>query len=335
MPAQGRHDDVITEPAPAKINLALHIRRRRPDGYHDLETLFTFARDGDVVTVAPAEHDGFAITGPFASVLRHEVEAQALSAHHPRAGGGPVATPPEGEGSPLLPGTSRLDPRLRGGGASARAASGGSNLVTRARDAFRTTFGCPPVAITLEKNLPIASGIGGGSADAAATLRALARLTGADSADPRLIAIARNLGADVPACLLGRTAFATGRGDDLKPLPPLGDLPLLLVNPGVPLSTAAMFAAWDGIDRGGIAPAGSALERARAGRNDFTAPAIAHAPTVATVLDLIGSAPGCTFARLSGSGATCFGLFADQASRDEASKGARAKGWWALPTKVV
>ena len=281
---------MITEPAPAKINLALHIRRKRPDGYHDLETLFAFARDGDVVAVSEAERDSFAITGPFASALN-----------------GPINPSPAFAGE-------------------------ADNLVVKAALAFRSTLTCPPVAITLKKNLPVASGVGGGSADAAATLRALARLTGADPHHPELHSIAAKLGADVPACLLGRTAFASGRGDDLTPLPPLGDVPLLLVNPGVPLSTAAMFAAWDGVDRGPLAATGSAPERAKAGRNDFTAPAVAHAPVVADVLRLLETAPGRTLARLSGSGATCFGLFADETSRDSAAANARANGWWTLAT---
>jgi 4-diphosphocytidyl-2-C-methyl-D-erythritol kinase len=270
----------ITEVAPAKINLALHIRARRPDGYHDIETLFAFAHEGDMVTVTGADRDSFTVTGPFAPGLE-----------------------------------------------------GGDNLVLRARDAFRATIGCPPVAIALDKNLPVASGIGGGSADAAATLRALARLTGV-AEDPRLHRIARTLGADVPACLHGLTALATGRGDDLQSLPPLGDLPLLLVNPLVPLSTARMFAAWDGVDRGPIARTGTALERARPAGNDFTRGAVESAPVVAQVLMHIADAPGCTFARLSGSGATCFGLFENEATRDVSAAAARANRWWALPTYV-
>ena len=273
---------MITEPAPAKINLALHIRRKRADGYHDLETLFAFARGGDVVTIEEEAEDSFTIAGPFAVGLDI-----------------------------------------------------GNNLVTRARDLYRAAFDCPAVAITLEKNLPVASGIGGGSADAAAALRALAKLQGVDPAQPRLIAIARQLGADVPACLLGQTAFATGRGDDLIPLPPLGDLPLLLVHPGVPLSTAAMFTAWDGVDRGPLADTGTPLERARTGRNDFTVAAIAATPVIAEVLRLLDAATGCTFSRLSGSGATCFGLFADTAARDRTAAAARDPGWWALATTAA
>ncbi|WP_375391350.1 4-(cytidine 5'-diphospho)-2-C-methyl-D-erythritol kinase [uncultured Sphingomonas sp.] len=274
----------ITEPAPAKINLALHIRRKRPDGYHDLETLFAFARDGDTVTIAKADEPSLTITGPFASSL----------------------------------------------------SVGDDNLVNAAVAFFRTSFMVHGhQAVVLEKRLPIASGIGGGSADAAATLRALARMYRRPLDHPILMQCAAALGADVPACLLGRTAFATGRGDELTALPPLGDLPLLLVNPGVPLSTAAMFAAWDGIDRGPVATDGAPLDRARQGRNDFTATAISAAPAVGDVLRLLAGAPGCTFARLSGSGATCFGIFADVATRDAAAARARARGWWVLATAVV
>ena len=295
----------ITESAPAKINLALHIRRKRPDGYHDLETLFAFARDGDVVTLAPADEDSFTVTGPFTAAL--------------------LPSPLQGRGYPTS---------TQAGG---RGGEGqGDNLVTRAADAFRATFDIPkPIAISREKNLPVASGIGGGSADAAATLRALARLNGIEHRDPRLVTIAAQLGADVPACLAGQTALGTGRGDDLAPLPSLGDLPLLLVNPRVPLSTAPMFAAWDGTDRGPIATSGGVLERARAGRNDFTAPATAAAPLIADVLALLEAARGCTFARMSGSGATCFGLFADVAARDSAAAAAGARGWWTLTTRVA
>lgn len=276
----------ITERAPAKINLALHIRRKRPDGYHDLETLFAFARDGDVVTLEDAERDSFQATGPFASAL-------------------------DGAGQ-------------------------ANNLVLQAAEAFRATFQTHGRhALTLEKHLPVASGIGGGSADAAATLRALARRYGKASDGSLLVQCAASLGADVPACLFGRTAFATGRGDELQPLPWLGDLPLLLVNPGVPLSTAAMFAAWDGVDRGSVATAGTPLDRARQGSNDFTPAAIAAAPAVGDVLRLLADAPGCTFARLSGSGATCFGIFADVATRDAAAEQARANGWWSLATRVA
>jgi len=281
---------VIVEPAPAKINLALHVRHRRPDGYHELETLFAFAADGDVIRAHRADRDAFTITGPYAAALR---SAPDQGGHPPGAG----------------------------------------NLVERARDAFRATFGLPPVAIALEKNLPIASGIGGGSADAAATLRALARLVDIPAVDPRLDALARTLGADVPACLHGVTSLGTGRGDDLVPLDGLANTPLLLVNPGVAVSTAQVFAGWDGVDRGPIG-AGDLLARATAGRNDLEPPARRVAPAIDRVMAHLSAAPGVVLARMSGSGATCFALFDGHAARDAAARGADAAGWWTLATTL-
>ncbi|WP_174285867.1 4-(cytidine 5'-diphospho)-2-C-methyl-D-erythritol kinase [Sphingomonas bacterium] len=281
---------MIVEPAPAKINLALHVRRRRPDGYHDIETLFAFCRDGDVVTVEAAERNRFTITGPFADLLSP-----------PSAGGG--------------------------------AWSG--NLVTDAADAFAACFAIDqPHAITLDKRLPIASGIGGGSADAAATLRALARLHGVASDDDRLIAIAIKLGADIPACLRSETVSGTGRGDVLVAIDGLPGMPVLLVNPGVAVSTAAVFRAWDGIDRGAIS-GGALLYRARAGRNDLAGPARALAPAIDAVLAMLEAAPGVSIARMSGSGATCFALFDDVAARDAAAARAAARDWWYLASSLV
>lgn len=274
---------MIVENAPAKINLALHVRRRRPDGYHELETLFAFARDGDVVTVAAAETDRFVIIGPFAAAL------------------------------------------------------GGSedNLVTRAANAFVAAFAVRRGhAITLDKRLPIASGIGGGSADAAATLRALGRLHGVAGDDPRLHAIAAGLGADVPACLLGVTALGTGRGDALERVEGLAGTPLLLVNPGVAVSTAAVFSGWDGIDRGGIC-AGDLLARSRRGRNDLEPAARRLAPVIGEVRAVLDAAPGAMLSRMSGSGATCFALFADPGARDDTAAAARARGWWVLATELI
>ena len=324
---------MIVEPAPAKINLALHVRRRRPDGYHDLETLFAFAEDGDTIAVAPAERDTFHITGPFAAQLGHPhpsaLRASSLS---------------QGEREGLDGRTSSLSAREREGAAQPRKGEGeregdakadpADNLVTRARDAFRATYPTPPLAITLTKTLPIASGIGGGSADAAATLRALARLVGVAPQEPRLVEIAATLGADVPACLLGRTALGTGKGDALAALDGLAGTPLLLVNPLVAVSTAAVFAAWDGIDRGPLPP-GDLLHRARAGRNDLEPAATRLAPAIRDVRTLLDAAPGTLLARMSGSGATCFALFEDAAARDAAAAAASAKGWWTLSTRMA
>ena len=278
-------DTATGEAAPAKINLALHVRHRRADGYHELETLFAFAREGDTVTVVPAQGDSFTITGPFAAALT---------------------------------------------------APSGPNLVEKAATGFRDAFGiAQPHAITLDKHLPIASGIGGGSADAAATLRALARLHGIAAEDPRLFVLAERLGADVPACLLGRTTLGTGKGEALVPVDGLAGTPLLLVNPGVAVSTAAVFARWDGKDRGGIAGEGDLLARAIAGRNDLQAPALALAPAIADVLTLLDQSEGVLLARMSGSGATCFALFADEATRDAGRENAAARGWWVMATTLT
>jgi 4-diphosphocytidyl-2-C-methyl-D-erythritol kinase len=286
----------IVEPAPAKINLALHVRHRRADGYHELETLFAFATDGDIVTVEPAPANVFDIDGP--------------QAHHL------TPSPLQGRG----PG--------RGGVID-------DNLVTRAAKAFRQTFDVTQnYHIRLTKNLPVASGIGGGSADAAATLRALARLNAVPLDHPSLHAIAATLGADVPPCLTGRTALGTGRGDDLVALEGLAGTPLLLVNPRVAVSTAAVFAGWDGIDRGAL-PEGDLLTRARAGRNDLEAPATCLAPVIADVRASLDAAPGAILSRMSGSGATCFALFTDPAARDTAAEQAARQGWWSLATTMA
>lgn len=274
---------MITEPAPAKINLALHVRARRADGYHELETLFAFVRDGDTVTLAPGPLS-LAVTGPFAAGLSGE----------------------------------------------------GDNLILRAARAFAVAFDKPETgAFTLDKHLPVASGIGGGSADAAAALRALAKANAVPIDDPRLFEIAATLGSDIPACLLGRTALGEGRGERLYPLDGPTGMATLLVNPGVAVSTAAVFKAWDGVDRGAM-PDGDALSLALAGRNDLEAPARRLAPVIDDVLTLLGEgAP--ILARMSGSGATCFALYANVPDRVAAAARIRATqpGWWCLETRLT
>lgn len=272
----------IIETAPAKINLALHIRARRADGYHELETLFAFLRDGDQLGFTPGA-PGFKIEGPFAAALAGE----------------------------------------------------GDNLVLRAARGFADAFGLPVQgAWVLEKNLPVASGIGGGSADAAAALRLLARHHDVSLDDPRLFAVADALGSDVPACLLGRPALGTGRGEQLEPLDDLGAIPVLLVNPGIAVSTGPVFKAWDGVDRGPIA-SGATIDRALTGRNDLEAPARAIAPGIGTVIDLLaGTRP--LLARMSGSGATCFALYGteEQCAAAAASVLEAHPDWWCLESRL-
>ncbi len=265
---------ILSEAAPAKLNLALHVRGRLPDGRHALETLFAFCIDGDRVEGELADTLSLEIVGPFADALD----------------------------------------------------GGEDNLVFRAARALAAEAGIEARAkLRLTKNLPVASGIGGGSADAAATLRLLTNLWGIDPAHASTVA--RGLGADVPACLLSMTARGSGAGDALA-LTDAGvaGAQVLLVNPGVGVSTAQVFSRWDGIDRG-------PLDDWREGRNDLEAPACTIAPKVQDVLAWLGARPGLDIARMSGSGATCFALFADDDARDAAAEACPAH-WWHLASSL-
>jgi 4-diphosphocytidyl-2-C-methyl-D-erythritol kinase len=227
---------------------------------------------------------------------------------------------------------------LRMSGPFAALLSAEDNLVVRAARGFLETFGMAGgVALHLEKNLPVASGIGGGSADAGAALRLLARRHHVALGDPRLAALAAGLGADVPACLASVTARGEGRGDRLEAIPAaaLSGMPLLLVNPGLPLSTGEVFRAWDRIDRGPLGR-GDPLAAALAGRNDLEAPAKRLLPPIGEVLDLLAAQPGTLIVRMSGSGATCFALFESDAARDAADRtiGQSKPGWWRLSSTL-
>ena len=271
----------LTEPAPAKLNLALHLRRRRDDGYHDLETVFAFTDFGDLLSVAPAAALSLQVTGEFAG--------------------------PAGQGD--------------------------DNLVLRAARALATAAGiAPAAALTLAKHIPVAAGLGGGSADAAAALRLLNRFWGLDWPLTQLLELAGPLGSDVPACVASQTCFGSGRGEALAPWPvALASIPVLLVNPRIAVPTGPVFAGWDRIDRGGIAP-GAALASLR---NDMTSAAIAIAPVVADVLAALDAAGGATLVRMSGSGATCLALYPDKQARALAMTALSGRGWWLAETHLV
>lgn len=263
----------MNEIAYAKINLALHVRQRRDDGYHELETLFAFVDKGDVLSAQPAARDDLATVGEFAAAIDEpfmNIAAKALAAL-PRPDGWHV---------------------------------------------------------TLEKRLPVAAGLGGGSADAGAIFRIVERNHGLpDDWRER----AARLGADVPACVLSETCVGRGTGTDLEPVESdLPGTPVLLVNPRLPLATHPVFQRWDGIDRGGL-PAGSVREIAMAGRNDLEAPAMALCPPIADVLKFLRGT-GAWLARMSGSGATCFALFetAEQCAEAYQRVGQAHPGWWRM-----
>lgn len=181
--------------------------------------------------------------------------------------------------------------------------------------------------IRLEKMLPLASGLGGGSADAAAALRLLNRLWGLDRLPERLQSLGRGIGADVAACVRSETVRGTGRGDELEPVElGLSGTPVLLVNPRVELSTAEVFARWDGSDRG-------PLQDWRHGRNDLEQAAASLAPQIGAIQAWLSVQPGAELVRMSGSGATCFALFASEAERDSAAMGV-PREWWRLATRL-
>ena len=211
------------------------------------------------------------------------------------------------------------------------------NLVWRAAERLAAAAGrAPAAALTLLKRLPVASGIGGGSSDAAATLRALDALWQLGLDEAALIALGAELGADVPVCLIGHAAWLSGIGEQVERAPPLPAVTALLVNPGMALATPAVFKARQGPfsaparfpsmppDAAGLV----ALLAAR--RNDLTAAAVSLMPEIARVLDRLARLDGALLARMSGSGATCFALFAERAAADAAAAQLRREEprWW-------
>ena len=221
----------------------------------------------------------------------------------------------------------------------------GDNLAARAATALAERLGrSADVRIALDKRIPVAAGLGGGSADAAAVLRALARLWGLGSErTDALNETAFGLGADVPVCLDSRAACMAGIGEALSAPPPLPPCAVVLVNPGVPVPTGPVFAARRGPFSAASpleetpqdAPALAALLRTR--RNDLEQPAIEQVPEIGLVLARLAEASGCLLARMSGSGGTCFGLFEDEAAAAGAgSVIARDRpAWWVHPTRLV
>ncbi|WJY18479.1 4-(cytidine 5'-diphospho)-2-C-methyl-D-erythritol kinase [Alteriqipengyuania flavescens] len=263
----------MRETAYAKINLALYVRRRREDGYHELETLFAFVDAGDELTVQRAAADRVTTLGPLAGGIDDPFDnlvAKALS---------------------VLPHDGGLD-------------------------------------VTLEKNLPVAAGLGGGSADAGAVFRIIREMNGLpDDWRER----ATRLGADVPACVDSITCAGRGIGEELSPVEnDLAGTPVLLLNDGTRMPTGPVFAAWDGLDRGPM-PAGTAADIARAGRNDLEAPALSIAPQIGKVLELLRDGP-TSLVRMSGSGATCYALYEDEAAcAEHAAKIAGDRpDWWQM-----
>jgi 4-diphosphocytidyl-2-C-methyl-D-erythritol kinase len=281
----------LVERAPAKINLTLRVLGRRPDGYHELESLVAFADLADTLTLQPGGDVSLAVAGPFAAAC------------------GPAA----------------------------------DNLVLKAVAALRArTAGLQAGRFYLEKNIPVAAGIGGGSADAAAALRLLARANDLSDSDPRLAAAAIVVGADVPVCLDPHARIMCGVGEELAAPLDLPPLAALLVNPGVPLTTAEVFAAFAGSQGGKTALAGvprehgALIEWLGGHENDLTNSAITCLPVIAEVLRALAGLPGVKLARMSGSGPTCFALFGSPGEAASAAQWLKAerKAWWVCPATI-
>lgn len=218
------------------------------------------------------------------------------------------------------------------------------NLVLRAGRILAEHLGRRDgAAIGLHKSIPIAAGLGGGSADAAAAMLALCRLWHADVPLQVLAELGLRLGADLPVCLFSRTAYMAGIGERIQTAPEVPPLSIVLVNPRVALPTATVFRNWQGKTAGSTRSsyqpddAPSLIDVLHSGRNDLTAPAIALAPVIGDVMTQIESAPGLLLARLSGSGPTCFGLFADShaAQAAAASIAAARPDWWVRAERLI
>jgi 4-diphosphocytidyl-2-C-methyl-D-erythritol kinase len=288
--------------AAAKINLCLHITGRQlsgdRQGYHTLDSLVVFASIGDVVTVRPSETIELRVEGPVAAALDEPVT---------------------------------------------------DNLVYRAAVALSAHAGVQAGArISLKKHLPVAAGIGGGSADAAAALKSLCALWEIMPGEDDLNRIALSLGADVPVCLRGKASFMAGVGEQLTEAGPFPDTHLVLINPGVALPTAAVFKVlgdqsptFPPVDRGlfsqtfpGAEELATALKHCR---NDLEDPARVLQPVIGDVLSGLLAQPGCLLARMSGSGATCFGLFADETAAVTGADQIMSDhpDWWVVATRLV
>jgi 4-diphosphocytidyl-2-C-methyl-D-erythritol kinase len=285
---------MIAELAPAKLNLHLHVGPRRADGLHELDSVFVFVEIGDILTAAPADDLSLDIVGPFAAPLAKESPAR--------------------------------------------------NLVLRAAHALREHCGIAQGAkLTLDKRLPIAAGLGGGSADAAAALRALTRLWGLKISRSAIGRIAFALGADVPACLDRAPIHVSGAGETIRPGPALPPLWACLVNPRVAMPTGDAFRLYDLQNPRPRAPERVSMNGPtyrnvtrfmKNSRNDLQPIAINRHFVVQHVLDCLVRRPGAIAARMSGSGATVFGLFTSPEGALRAARAAACEGWWSMGARI-
>ena len=296
--------------APAKINLCLNITGRRADGYHLLDSVVFFAAAGDILEIRPAAQDCITLGGAFANQL-YETQDQEP----------PVAS------------------------------DGGGNICAKTLNAWRAAGGAiGPLAIHIEKHIPVGAGLGGGSGDAAALLRWLQTHADRPIADDQLFDLALEIGADVPACLVGKPLRMRGIGDVIETLEPAPAGPVLLASPGVLLSTKRVFTALadkdaerddTGRDDNGPAswplpagPEGLTMAEIASRGNDLQAEAIAIAPEIGALLQLMAAQDGAVTAQMTGSGSACFALFETSALCDAAEAALKLRGLWAVSTSI-
>ncbi len=296
--------------APAKINLCLNITGRRADGYHLLDSVVVFPATGDLLEIQHAAEDRITVGGAFAN------QVYAPQDHKPQDASG-----------------------------------GGSNICAKALKAWRAVGGAVgPLAIHIEKHIPVGAGLGGGSSDAAALLRWLQTHTDRPIEDHLLFDLALELGADVPACLVSKPLRMRGIGDVIETLEMAPTGPMLLASPGVFLSTKSVFTALADKDAGqgdagrediGSAnwplpadPAGLTMAEIASRGNDLQSEAIAIAPEIGELLQLMAAQDGAVTAQMTGSGSACFALFETSALCDAATDALKSSGFWAISTSI-
>ncbi len=286
----------------AKINLCLHVVGKRPDGFHQLQSLVTFAQFGDELSLldcdSASDGDKLQIQGEFAPLLANDK----------------------------------------------------TNLVMCALDAYKKRWpkALPNnLALLLTKNLPIASGVGGGSANAASALKLVSRISSEKTDPDQLQKLAASIGSDVPVCLLEKPAIMAGRGEDIVPLKNFPTLFAVLVNSGISVSTGKVFASLQQTENAPLpdiperfSGAGDLVSWLSQTRNDLEEPAIKLVPEIAKIIEEFQANPDCLFARMSGSGATVFALFALFLDMQRAENGAGAikEKWpkyWVKPTVLM
>ncbi len=277
---------VVSQPALAKVNLALHVTGCRSNGYHELDTLAVFADCGERLAVEASDELKLQVKGPFAASLPHDE----------------------------------------------------TNLVAAAARLFFSSVSIDAkVLLSLHKTIPVGAGLGGGSANAAASFRALNQHFKSGFDDQALAGLGARLGADIPMCVWSRALRARGVGEVVEPLPAVPPLPLVLVWPGRPVATAAVFSGLRDVvndplpDLPGVFSDVQDVAAWLAGtRNDLQAAAIAIELAIADVLEAVAATDHCLLARMTGSGSACFGLYPSAAHADAAGRriGAANPGWW-------